>query len=539
MPEIIDSDNYEIQEEIAQGSMGKVCKALDRKLNRIVAVKVVHQHLASDESFRKRFLREARAMAQLQHPNIVTIHDVVQHEGPPFIVMEYFPGSTLQTRMEPGTSFPLTDALAITNQLANALAYAHEHGIIHRDIKPANVLIGPDNLVKLTDFGIAAAIDEAPLTTAGQLIGTLRYMSPEQARDATLDGRSDLYSLGLILYEMLTGTHPRRNLSNTAILGILTAEANAPLLAFPPSVPVDIQTIVKDLLRYQPGDRIRDAHELHRRLESLPGIGRKLLPPSHTKTSPSADETICELQTPGIAPPPKTPPNHPDDPPRKFSILPILIILAIVASGVGLYALSTTIKSLFSAQPPILPPLSDSKSIPVPPTPTVTPGKAEPPSTPPLAALPQVQPQQKTAPPPHRPGAMSAPIQGKQEPTPTPVSPARAPTQVPLLVKPDQRAMDLLEQLRRSVTEKNLVALNEISVMSKDRRLTLEALFTNYSAIEASIGEIASNSTGVTTVLRIDKLVLPNGDSVPPGSTLRKIRIAIPREGDGWGQVLW
>ena len=99
--------------------------------------------------------------------------------------------------------------------------------------------------------------------------------------------------------------------------------------------------------------------------------------------------------------------------------------------------------------------------------------------------------------------------------------------------------MDLLEQLRRSVTEKNLVALNEISVMSKDRRLTLEALFTNYSAIEASIGEIASNSTGVTTVLRIDKLVLPNGDSVPPGSTLRKIRIAIPREGDGWGQVLW
>ena len=124
-------------------------------------------------------------------------------------------------------------------------------------------------------------------------------------------------------------------------------------------------------------------------------------------------------------------------------------------------------------------------------------------------------------------------------PTPVSAAPTSPPTEVARLVNPDQQAMDLLEQLRRLVTEKNLVALNEISVMSEDRRHILESLFANYSTIEGSLGEIASTPAGVTTVLRIDKLVLLNGESVPPGSTLRKIRITVPREGDGWGQIVW
>ena len=167
MSQRVFAGKYEVQQEIAQGAMGIVYKALDQKLNRVVALKVVHPHLTSDTSFLQRFLREARAMARLQHDNIVTIYSVEQDQNTQFMVMEYFPGTNLHGRIQPHVGLPLTEALAITCQIAKALAYAHTHGIIHRDIKPANVLIGPDDRVKLTDFGIAAALDEAPLTTAG------------------------------------------------------------------------------------------------------------------------------------------------------------------------------------------------------------------------------------------------------------------------------------------------------------------------------------------------------------------------------------
>lgn len=277
MSERIFAGKYEVQQEIAQGAMGIVYKALDQKLNRVVALKVVHPHLTNDPSFLQRFLREARAMARLQHDNIVTIYSVEQDQGTQFMVMEYFPGTNLHGRMQPNTGLPLTQALAITHQIGKALSYAHAHGIIHRDIKPANVLVGPDNHVKLTDFGIAAALDEAPLTTAGQLIGTLLYMSPEQAKDAGLDGRSDLYSLGLMLYEMVTGSHPRRGLSNAAVLGMLANEAAMPALSIPPDVPAGVQAIIKELLRYRPVDRINDARQLTDRLETLQAGGLSLI----------------------------------------------------------------------------------------------------------------------------------------------------------------------------------------------------------------------------------------------------------------------
>ena len=514
MAELVYSDKYEVQETIAQGGMGIVYKALDRKLNRVVALKVVHPHLTSDSSFLQRFLREARAMARLQHENIVSIFSVEQDHGTQFIVMEYFQGTNLLGRIQPGVSFPLHESVTITYQMAKALAYAHDHGVIHRDVKPANVLLGSDNRVKLTDFGIAAALDEAPLTVAGQLIGTLLYMSPEQARDTTLDGRSDLYSLGLMFYEMLTGTHPRRNLSNTVILGMLAAEEKAPPLAFPPSVPAEVQAVVKKLLRFRPVDRIEDAHQLLRRLESLEALGSAVPSSSDSSNSVATDQTICELGTSPVEPTLKKPPKPSGWPESTRRIVTVLLISAAVAGGgAGLYALFPT------ATP--TPPIPEPAPTPTPPVPTPAPppapGKQEPVPTPP------------------KPTQVPKP----KLPTPLPPAPQPKPPEVPRPVNPNERAMDLLEQLRRLVAEKNLAALNEFSVMSEGRRGFLEALFANYSTIEASLGEIESTPTGVTTVLRIDKLVLPNGESVPPGSTLRKIRITVPREGDGWGQIVW
>jgi serine/threonine-protein kinase len=274
MPEQIFSGKYVVQDEIARGGMGVIYKALDRTLNRIVAIKKIHAHLSGDASFAERFLREARAMARLQHDNIVTIYSVEEDQQRQFLVMEFFGPSNLRTLIRQPHRLPIRDVVRIGHQLSFALAYAHAQSIIHRDIKPANVLIDKRGKAKLTDFGIAAALDEASITSTGQVIGTPEYMSPEQARGTKLDGRSDLYSLGIMLYEMVTGKPPYADTSKTAILGKLVFEQQELVLQFPPEVPSLLQGVVRDLLRRDPEERIPDADtlasQLHEILYTLP-----------------------------------------------------------------------------------------------------------------------------------------------------------------------------------------------------------------------------------------------------------------------------
>lgn len=352
MAETVYSGKYAVQELIAQGGMGVVYKALDQKLNRIVALKVVHTHLCRDPGFLERFLREARAMARLQHENIVTIYSVEQDQDTQYLVMEYFPGTNLRDSLRASGALPIREAVNITRQIAQALAYAHTHGIIHRDIKPANVLLDAKNRAKLTDFGIAAALDDAPLTSTGQLIGTLPYMSPEQARDAILDGRSDLYSLGLVFYELLTGSNPRHNLSSAAILGMLISEHNMPAVELPSSIPVEIQRVVGDLLHYRPTDRIQDAETLVARLEDLRPLwagattvarahdpAATIVVPAASKQPPPPllDQPTIAVLTPSGA----TPSPQPQQPPlddRKVLYAGIgILALLLVGSGIYFY----------------------------------------------------------------------------------------------------------------------------------------------------------------------------------------------------------
>jgi len=577
MPELVYADKYQVQVQIAQGGMGIVYKALDLKLNRVVALKVVHPHLTSDSSFLQRFLREARAMARLQHENIVSIFSVEQDHGTQFIVMEYFEGINLLNRIQPGVSFPLHEAITITHQMAKALAYAHGHGIIHRDIKPANVLLGSDTRIKLTDFGIAAALDEAPLTSAGQLIGTLLYMSPEQARDTTLDGRSDLYSLGLMFYEMLTGTHPRRNLSNAVILGLLAAEEKAPLLAFPTSVPGDVQAVVKDLLRYRPIDRIADAHQLLRRLESLQVFGSTVSSSSDKLNSVATDETICELGTSSVEPNQRKLERPSKD--GRRTLVPLSILGSIVLGIGAIYYFYPDFKaakdSASTEKAAAIKPLADSPApekatAAKPPADSPVAGKAaraKPPTDSPVTgkttvgkASADTSATEKATPakPPTDSPALGKTIVAKASTDTTAtenITAAKSPTdaaaigkttiakapaaEISAREKTNQVLLASLDELRRSVISRDLASLEKISVMSEDRRRILEALFANYSAIEASLGEIVSTPNQVTTILRIDKLILLNGESVPPGSSLRKIRITVPREGDDWGQIVW
>lgn len=286
MSDIVYSNKYEVRQEIARGGMGIVYKAWDRMLERTIALKVIHPNLADDSAFVKRFFDEARKMALLHHPNIIQIFSVERDQDIPFLVMEYFPGVNLKTYLQQNRPLDVHAAISIVSQVAHALSFTHQKGIIHRDIKPANILLDDVLMVKLTDFGIARAFGDAAQTVAGQLLGTVKYLSPEQAREDHLDGRSDLYALGMLFFELLTGTNPRSDTTTVAILSKLVVEGHVPELHFPTSlnIPYGIQKIIWDLLQFRPEDRILNAETLVERLKHF-------LPVQTTQMDSNADHT--------------------------------------------------------------------------------------------------------------------------------------------------------------------------------------------------------------------------------------------------------
>jgi len=202
------ANRYELREEIGRGGMADVYLAHDRLLDRRVAVKVLLPESASDATNIERFRREARAAAGLSHPHIVSVYDWGEEDGASFIVMEYVPGQTLREIIQSHGRLGPMDAARIAAEIADALSFAHANGVVHRDVKPANVLITPQGQVKVADFGIARAETGEPLTKTGAVLGTATYFSPEQAQGFPLDGRSDVYALGVVLYEMVTGVAP-------------------------------------------------------------------------------------------------------------------------------------------------------------------------------------------------------------------------------------------------------------------------------------------------------------------------------------------
>ena len=200
-------DRYELLEIIGEGGMAVVYKALDRRLNRFVAVKVMRPEMAQQEEFRQRFFAESQAVAMLSSPNIVAVYDVSHSTDIEYIVMELVDGITLKQYMQRKGPIPWREAVYFAKQIARALAHAHEKGVIHRDIKPQNMLLLRDGTLKVGDFGIAALENELR-DESGTAIGSIHYLAPEQIRGETPDARSDLYSLGVVLYEMLTGQKP-------------------------------------------------------------------------------------------------------------------------------------------------------------------------------------------------------------------------------------------------------------------------------------------------------------------------------------------
>lgn len=255
--------HYEILEIVGRGGMGLVLRAYDSKLHRIVAIKVLAPSLATKGSARKRFVREARAAAAVSHENVIAIHAVEDTHSLPFLVMQFINGMTLQSKVEKEGPLEIHDILRIGLQIADGLAAAHKQGLIHRDIKPANILMENGiQKVKITDFGLARAVDDASLTKSGLIAGTPMYMSPEQASGLAVDHRTDLFSLGSVLYTLCAGHAPFRADSSVAVLKRVCEDTPRPLREVNPFIPVWMQDIVGKLLQKNPADRIQTAEEL-------------------------------------------------------------------------------------------------------------------------------------------------------------------------------------------------------------------------------------------------------------------------------------
>lgn len=262
-------NRYEILDKVGDGGMALVYRARDTLLNRVVAIKVLRDQFASDAEFIERFRREAQAAASLSHPNVVNIYDVGQTEQSHYIVMEYVQGQNLSAIIKEKGALSEHFVVSVAMQIAKALSHAHQHGIIHRDIKPHNILITQDGQVKVTDFGIAQAMSAANLTQTGVVLGSVHYFSPEQARGVNVQTSSDLYSLGVVMYEMLTGRQPFRGDTPIAIALKQIQETPTPLRQYVPELHRGLEQLVMRLMAKEPDQRPRSADEVVSILQSI------------------------------------------------------------------------------------------------------------------------------------------------------------------------------------------------------------------------------------------------------------------------------
>src|SRR5262245_4422055 len=298
---------YRLERKLGSGGMADVWLAEDQELGRRVAVKILHERYANDEQFVERFRREATHAAGLSHQNIVSIFDRGSADGSYFIVMEYVEGRTLKELLVTRGPCPVPVAISYARQVLAALRYAHRNGIIHRDIKPHNVIVDREGRIKVADFGIARAGTTSQMTEAGSIIGTAQYLSPEQARGAPVDESSDLYSTGIVLYELLTGKVPFTGESAVEIAMKHLSQVPEPPSAVRREVPHDVDLVVLRALAKDPADRYRSAAEMDRDLELVArgdAVGKETADAATTVLSGASDATA--LTQAGRRPPPQT-----------------------------------------------------------------------------------------------------------------------------------------------------------------------------------------------------------------------------------------
>lgn len=350
---------YRINKSIASGGMAQVWEATDETLARRVAVKILHPHLAHDESFVRRFQAEAIAAARLAHPSIVSVYDTVADGGVNAIVMELVTGTTMRADLDQHGPLRLSAVLAIGTQVADALGAAHASGLVHRDVKPANILLSADGRVLVADFGIAKAAEGADLTSDGSMVGTAKYLAPEQVEGTPVDGRTDLYSLGVVLYEALTGTPPFVADTDTGTALARLHRDPTPPSHLRPEIPAAVEQVVTRAMARRPDDRYPDAAAMRRALVAAGAdpaqapaaaqaavasvTGERQVAGRSAPAALRADHSPPGAQyasPPAVLPPAVPGPAHaapspPDRPPRRAWPWVMLGLLALAGSAAG------------------------------------------------------------------------------------------------------------------------------------------------------------------------------------------------------------
>ena len=297
MVERVLDGRYALEMLIGSGGMADVYRAKDQLLERTVAVKILHQQYENDTEFIARFQREAKAAARITHPNIVNVYDVGVAEGRHYIVMEYVPGRTLKERIKEEGALPVPEALRIARQIAGALAQAHLTRLVHCDIKPHNILVMPDGTVKVADFGIARAVTESTMTYNDSIMGSVHYFSPEQASGTTITPKSDVYSLGIVLYEMLTGHVPFDGNTAVSIARRHLDEEPQPLHSILPGIPPVVDALVMRMMAKDPAQR-PDSAQLVRDIRRAEQLSASI---GETASVPAFDPDATRVLTPGEA----------------------------------------------------------------------------------------------------------------------------------------------------------------------------------------------------------------------------------------------
>jgi len=318
------SGRYRLDAQVGTGGMSTVYRAFDSTLERRVAIKLMHRDIAADSDQLERFRREARSVARLSHPHIVGVIDAGEEDGRPYIVFEYVEGETLKDRIRRLGRLPVDEAIAYAIEIARALGAAHARGIVHRDVKPQNVLVDEEGSAKVTDFGIARTMDDSGLTAEGRVLGTTDYVSPEQALGHDVNGQSDLYSLGVVLYEMLTGDVPFHGENQVSVAMKHVREDLPDVQRRRPDVSAGLAAILERMTSKDLKRRYSDALTLQADLEEALAI-------ELNRTGRSTGEATAVLRT------------LPDQTKRRLPLrmrrrVPILALVALVAAAVGVTA---------------------------------------------------------------------------------------------------------------------------------------------------------------------------------------------------------
>jgi serine/threonine-protein kinase len=290
---------YELDQKIGEGGMARVYRGRDLRLNRQVAIKVLHSHFASDSNFLQRFHHEAQAAANLRHPNIVDVYDVGQDDDIHYIVMEYVAGSDLKALLMRNGALPIDQAVYVSECVANGLEAAHRVGMVHRDVKPQNIIVGEQGQVKITDFGIAKSSLSTALTETGVTFGTADYISPEQARGQPATPRSDIYSLGVTLYETLTNRLPFSGDSSIAVAMQHVSADPPPPRMYNARIPPQLEALVLRALSKEPDSRPTTAQEFARQLASYRNVGDQATVVGPSAPRPAPQQPARSASQPG------------------------------------------------------------------------------------------------------------------------------------------------------------------------------------------------------------------------------------------------